>query len=55
MNPFQPWQDTTSLLVGARPPRSARPGEQFEIPQKRRRFTGALLTRVLLILRVALH
>lgn len=30
MKPFQPWQDAVTLLSGARPHRTPRPGEQFE-------------------------
>lgn len=30
MKPFQPWQDTVTLLSGMRPHRTPRPGEQFD-------------------------
>ena len=61
MNPFQPWQDTISLLAGASPPRSTRLGEQFETPPKPRRlkrvrtFVHAQAMRLLLIVRVTPH
>lgn len=33
MNFFDPWQDTISLLSGANPHRTPKPGEQFETPE----------------------
>jgi hypothetical protein len=60
MNPFQPWQDTISLLAGARSIRSARPGERFDTLEKAQKakrvqkFVQTLATQLLLALRVAL-
>jgi hypothetical protein len=58
MNPFQPWQDTIPLLVGAKSSRSTRPGEDFETQERlksKQRVSKSLLThtvRLLTVLRV---
>ena len=36
MNQFQPIQDTFIMLAGGSVRRTTRPGEKFEIPEKRR-------------------
>lgn len=57
MNPYQSWQDTVCLLAGARVPRTARPGERFEITEKHRNrlqaFIQVQVARIILLLRLS--
>lgn len=39
MKLFDPWQDTINLLSGARPCRTPRPGERFEVEEQPRYST----------------
>ncbi len=58
MNLRQPWEDTYSLLTGARIKRACRPGEQFDVveqPHESIQFGRGLrrqITRIFLLLQI---
>ncbi len=51
MNPYDPVHDTINLLAGARPRRTPRPGECFDLPEPTHRPSPAWSARLLAYVR----